>query len=75
MPATDSKIGTLVFKPNFNSQKGISKKLQPLRKRPYQIIDKSTEVKYKPTDSSKKEIVQHGNNLLRYYPKNTHAAN
>ena len=44
MPATDLKIGTFVLIPNFNTQKGISKKLQPLRKRPYQIIDKPTEV-------------------------------
>ena len=51
------------------TQKGISKKLQPLRKRPYQIIDKPTEVTYKLTDSSKKEIIQHRNNLLPYYPK------
>ena len=69
MPATDLKIGTFVFIPNFNTQKGISKKLQPLRKGPNQIIDKSTEVTYKLTDSSKKEIVQHRNNLLPYYPK------
>ena len=69
MPATDLKIGTFVLLPNFNTQKGISKKLQPLRKRPYQIIDKPTEVTYKLTDLNKKEIVQHRNNLLSYYPK------
>ena len=55
--------------PNFNTQKGISKKLQPLRKGPYQIIAKPTDVTYKITDSNKKEIVQHRNNLLPYYPK------
>ena len=54
---------------NFNAQKGISKKLQPLRKGPYQIIAKPTDVTYKLTDSNKKEIVQHRNNLLPYYPK------
>ena len=64
MPATDLKIGTFVLIPNFNTQTGISKKLQPLRKGPYQIIDKPTEVTYKSTDSNKKEIVQHRNNLL-----------
>ena len=69
MPATDIKIGTFVLKPNFNTQKGISKKLQPLRKGPYQIIDKPTEVTCKLTDLNKKEIVQHRNNLLPYYPK------
>ena len=69
MPATDLKIGTFVLIPNFQTQKGISKKLQPLRKGPYQIIDKPTEVTYKLTDSTKKEIVQHRNNLLPYYPK------
>ena len=69
MPATDLKIGTLVLIPNFITQKGISKKLQPNRKGPYQIIDKTTDKTYKLTDSSKKEIVQHRNNLLPYYPK------
>ena len=68
-PATDLKIGTFVLIPNFNTQKGISKKLQPLRKGPYQIIAKPTDVTYKFTDSFKKEIVQHRNNLLSYYIK------
>ena len=68
-PATDLKIGTFVLIPNFNTQKGISKKLQPLRKGPYQIIAKPTDVTYKLTDSNKKEIVQHRNNLLPYYQK------
>ena len=54
MPATDLKIETFVLIPNFNTQKGISKKLQPLRKGPYQIIDKSTEVTCKLTDSTRK---------------------
>ena len=67
-PAAGSKIGTLVLIPNFTTQKGIYKKLQPLRKGPYQIIDKPTDVKYKLTDSSKKEIVQHRNNLSLYSP-------
>ena len=49
-PATDLKIGTFVLIPNFTTQKGISKKLQPLRKGPYQIIDKPTDVTYKLTD-------------------------
>ena len=69
MPATDLKIGTFVLIPNFTTQKGISKKLQPLRKGPYQINAKPTEVTYKLTDPTKKEIVQHRNNLLPYYPK------
>ena len=69
MPATDLKNGTSVLIPNFNTQKGISKKLQPLRKGPYQIIAKPTDLSYKLTDSTKKEIVQHLNNLLPYYPK------
>ena len=68
-PASDLKIGTFVLLPNFITQKGISKKLQPLRKGPYQIIAKPTDVTYKITDSDKKEIVQHRNNLLNYYPK------
>ena len=69
MPATDLKIGIFVLIPNFQTQKGIFKKLQPLRKGPYQIIDKPTEVTYKLTDSTKKEIVQYRNNFLPYYPK------
>ena len=68
-PATDLKNGTFVLIPNFNTQKGISKKLQPLLKGPYQIIAKPTDVTYKLTDSNKKVIVQHRNNLLPYYPK------
>ena len=68
-PDTDLKIGTFVLIPNFNTQKGISKKLQPLHKRPYQIIAKPTDVTYKLTDSNQKEIVQHRNNLFPYYPK------
>ena len=68
-PATDLKIGTFVLIPNFKTQKGISKKLQQLRKGPYQIIAKPTDVTYKITDPTKKEIVQHRNNLLPYYPK------
>ena len=68
-PASDLKIGTFFLKPNFNTQKGISKKLQPLRKGPYQIIAKPTDVTYKIIDSDQKEIVQHRNNLLPYYPK------
>ena len=68
-PATDLKMGTFVLIPNFQTQKGISKKIQPLRKGPYQIIDKPTEVTYKLIDTAKKEIVQHRNNLLPYYPK------
>ena len=67
--ATDLKIGTFVLIPNFTTQKGIYKKLQPLQKGPYQIIDKPTDVTYKLTDTSKKQIVQHRTNLLRYYPK------
>ena len=68
-PATDLKIGTFVLFLNFTKQKGTSKKLQPLQKGPYQIIDKPTDVTYKLTDTNKKQIVQHRNNLLPYYPK------
>ena len=57
----------LIF--NFTKQKRISKKLQPLRNGPYQIIDKPTDITYKLTDTSKKEIAQHRNNILPYYPE------
>ena len=68
-PATNLKIGTYVLIRNFTTQKRISKKLQPLRKGPYQLFDKPIDVTYKFTDLNKKEIVQHRNNLLPYYPK------
>ena len=68
-PAINFKIGTYVLIPNFTTQKGISKKIQPLRKGPYQIIDKPTDVIFKLKDLNKKEIVQNRNNLLPYYPK------
>ena len=67
--ASDLKIGTFVLIPNFNTQKGISKTLQPLRKGPYQINAKPTDLTYKVTDSDQKEIIQHRNNILPYYPK------
>ena len=67
--ATNLKKETYVLIPNFTTQKRISKKLQPLRKGPYQIIDKPTDVTYKLTDLKRKEFVQHRNNLLPYYPK------
>ena len=72
-PATDLNIGTFVLIPNFNTKKVNSKKLQPLRKGPYQLIDKPNEVTYKLTDTTKKEIVQNRNNLLLYYPKKKYA--
>ena len=68
-PASDLKIGIFVLIPNFNTQKGIYKKLHPLRKGSYQKIAKPTDVTYKITDSDQKEIVQHRNNLFPYYPK------
>ena len=75
MPATDLKIGTFVLIPNFHTQNVISKKLQSLRKGPYQIIAKLTEVTYKLTDSTKKKFF---NIVTIYYlttRKNTHYAN
>ena len=44
------------------------KKLQPMRKGPYQIIEKPTDVTCNLIDTNKKEIIQHRNNLLPYYP-------
>ena len=63
------KIGIFVLNPNFTTQKGISKNLQPLRKGRYQIIEKPTDVTYKLIDTNKKEIIQQRNYLLPYYPK------
>ena len=59
-----------VIRPNYITQKIYkSKKLQPIRKGPFQFIDKPTNVTYKTIDSNKKEIVQHQKNLLPNYPK------
>ena len=73
--ATDLKNGTFVLIPNFITQEGISKKLQPLRKGPYQIIAKPAEVTYKLTDSTKKKLLY----IVTFYylttQKNTHYAN
>ena len=68
-PATNLLFGTFVSIPKFVTQKGLSEKLQPIRKRPFKNIDKSTDVTYKLIDSNKKEIVQYRNTLLPYYPK------
>ena len=53
-PAINLKIGTHVLIPNFTTQKGISKKLQPLRKGPHQIIDKPTDVTCNIIDLNRK---------------------
>ena len=63
-PATNLKFGTFVLIPNFVIQKGISKNLQPIRKGPFQIIDKPTDVTYKLIDSNKNEIAQNRNNVF-----------
>ena len=42
--ATKLKIRTYVLISNFTRQKQLSKKLHPIRKRPYQIIDKPTDL-------------------------------
>ena len=68
-PATDLKIGTFVLIPNFNTQKGICKKLQPLRKGPYQIIAKPTDVTYKLTDSTKKRNCSTSKQVITSHPK------
>ena len=54
-PATDLKNGTFVLILNFQTQKGIFKKLQPLPKGPYKIIAKPTEETYNLIDTTKKE--------------------
>ena len=68
-PSTDLKTETFALIPIFTTQKGISKKLQPLQKGPYQIVDKPTDVTYKLSDSNKNENIHHRNNLLPYHPK------
>ena len=44
-----------VLKPNFVTQKEISKKLQPIQKGPFQIIDKPTDVTYKVIELKKRK--------------------
>ena len=45
------------------------KKLQPIRKRPYHILEKSKVLLNKLRHNNKTEIVKHRNNLLAYSPK------
>ena len=68
-PSYKFKNWNMCFNFKFYNAKKISRELQSLRKGPYQIIDKPTNVTYKLTDLNKKKIVQHRNNLLPYYPK------
>ena len=74
-PATNLKFGTYVLIPNSTTQKGISKKLQPLRKGPYQIIDKSTDVTYKLTDLNKKKSFNNETIFYLTTQKSTHFEN
>ena len=53
-PATNSTNGTFALFPNVVIQKRISKKIQPIRKGQFQIIDKPTDVTYHFIESSKK---------------------
>ena len=53
--ATSLKIGTCVLISNFMTEKNISKKLQPNRKGPFQIIDKPTDVTYQLINSNLKK--------------------
>ena len=55
-PATNLKIGTYVLILNFVTQKGISKKLQSIRKGPFQIIDKPIHETFKLDDSNEKKL-------------------
>ena len=50
--ATDLKIGTFVLILNFLIQKGKSKKIQPIPKGPFQIIEKPNDVTDKLIDSN-----------------------
>ena len=74
-PAADLKIGTFVLIPNFTTQKGIFKKLPPLRKGPYQMIDKSTDVTHKLVDTSKKKLFNIEIIFYSITQKNTHSVN
>ena len=43
--------------------------MQPIQKRPFQIIDKPTNVTSKLIDPNRKEINHQRNNFVPYYPK------
>ena len=69
------KIGTFVLIPNFNTQKGISKNLQPLRKGPYQIIAKPLMSHIKLPTRIKKKSFSTETTYYLITQKNTHSAN
>ena len=75
MPATDLKIVSFVLTPSFNTQKGIAKKLQPLRKEPYQIIDKPTEVTYNLLTPLKKKFFNNVTTCYLIIQKSMHYTN
>ena len=67
--ASSLKIGNFVVILISITEKGMSKKELPFRKRPFQIIEKFADVTYKFLDYKKKELLQHRNNLLPYFSK------
>ena len=68
-PASDLKQKTFVLFPNFIRQQGILKKLQLIRKRLFQSIEKPNYVTYKLIDQNEGEVTQHRNKILQCYPK------
>ena len=74
--SADKKLFPLPYNSQITTNLGLSpyemvsnQKQRKLRKRPYQITDTPTDVTYKLAGLNKKEIVQHRNSLLPYYPK------
>ena len=63
------KINTYVIVVNKTTQIGLSKKIQPQKIGPYEIIDTPTLVTYKLEDFSGKQITRHRSNIVPYYPK------
>ena len=69
------KNWNLCLNSKFCNTKRISKKLQPIRKGPFQIIDKPTDVRYKLNDSNKKKLFNTETIFYHTTQKNTLFAN
>ena len=63
---------TFVLITNQQQIDGVSKKLLPLKTRPYLIIDKPTETTYILKDNNKEFITIQRNHIVPYYPKERH---
>ena len=63
---------TFVLITNQQQVDGVSKKLLPLKTRPYINIDKPTETTYILKDHNKEHVTIHRNHIVPYYRKGNH---